>query len=216
MRTTFVLELLTIAMMLSLAGLQARAGLFGAVVLFTNVLVASFLAFNFWEPLARGLGALSPRIDPYADAIWLTALFALILVLLRLLTSYVAPRALTLPARVQHVGGAVVGLCTGYLVAGVVICVLQTLPLPQRFLGYDAEAGSAIGAPERTWLALVHRASGVVFDAAGDEERWFDADGSFSARYARYRRTRDGNSGPLANHGEFAPVVSTRVPGEVP
>jgi hypothetical protein len=210
-----VVELLTLIVMLALAVWCARGGLFSGVVLLCNVLAAGFLAFNFWEPLARGLGALSPKLDQYADALWLTALFALLLTLLRLLTAYVAPREPSLPTRVQNIGGAFVGLVTGYLIAGVMICVLQTLPLPTRILGHDAEAGSALGAPERTWLALVHRASGVVFDEPMDE-RWFDADGSFAARYTRYRRIRPGESGPLANQGEFAPVVSTRAPVEVP
>lgn len=214
MRVLDVLELLTIALMLFLAGLQARGGLFGALLLLFNVLVAGFLAFNFWEPLARSLGAHWPRLDQYADALWLTALFALFLILLRLLTTYLAPRQLALPGRLQQLGGAAAGLCTGFLVAGIVICVLQTLPLPERFLGYDPQAGSALGAPERTWLALVHRASGVVLDGPGDRERWFDADGSFAARYARYRRVREGNTQPRVNEGEFAPVIGTRAPGD--
>ena len=181
MRAESLFELLTIALMLFVAGLQARGGLFGALMLCFNVLIAGILAFNFWEPLARGLGTHAPRLDAYADALWLTALFTLFLILLRLLTTHLAPRQLALPRRLQQLGGAAVGMFTGYLVAGLIICVLQTLPLPERILGYNPETGSAIGAPERTWLAIVHRATGVVLDEPGDDERWFDADGTVVA-----------------------------------
>jgi colicin V production protein len=214
MRGVTVLELLTITLMLFLAALQSRAGLFSGLVHLGNTVLAGFMAFNFWEPLARSLGATSPRCDQYADAIWLTALFVLFHILLRLLTSYLAPRRVALPPRVQQIGGAVVGSITGYVLAGVIICVLQTLPLPERFLGHDAEAGSALGAPERVWLGIVHRASGVVFDEPGDDERWFDADGSFAARYTRYRRIRAGSTAPLVNHGEFPSTLGTHPPDE--
>jgi Colicin V production protein len=207
-----MLELLTIVLMLLLAALQTRAGLFAALVLFCNVIVAGVLAFNFWEPLARMLGQHSPRLDQYADALWLTALVALFLIMLRWLTSYLAPRRLTLPPRFDRLGGALVGCCTGYLFAGLVSCLLQTLPLPERFLGYDPQKGSALGAPERVWLSLVHRTSGVVCDQP--DERWFDADGSFAARYARYRRIREGSTSPLVNQGEFPTVLGSRPPTE--
>jgi hypothetical protein len=207
-----ILELLTILVMLGLASLQWRAGLFQALLLFLNVFLAGLLAFNFWEPLARSLSTHSPRLDPYADALWLSILFAVFLILFRLATLYLAPNAVAFPRRVQQVGGAFFGLLTGYLAAGLCLCVLQTLPLPERFLGYDPAAGMGLGSPERIWLALMRRASGEVFDGAGDRERWFDVDASFIPRYARYRRIREGRLEPFTNQGEFPAVLSTKPP----
>jgi hypothetical protein len=87
---------------------------------------------------------------------------------------------------------------------------LQTLPLPKRFLGYDATRGAGLGRPDRVWLAIVHRTTGRVLDRI--DEAWFDADGSFAERYTRYRRTDGSLDCARPNQGEFEPVLSTQKP----
>ena len=52
---------------------------------------------------------------------------------------------------------------------------------------------------------MMHRASGVVFDRSDGE--WFDADGSYIDRYARYRRLSEGAAEPKKNSGEFPPIL---------
>lgn len=204
-----LLELLTLALMAGIAALQWRIGLFRAFLLLVNVLLAGFLAFNFWEPLAFGLGLVSTSLDRYADALMLILLFGLFLGGLWLLTWYLAPEDPALPPLVRRGGSVLCGLLTGYILAGLLLTVLQTLPWHARFLWYEPDAPIGLGAPDRVWLAMMHRGSGVIFDYPGGGERWFDADGSFIARYARYRRHGAG-SGLDRNRGEFPPVLSAR------
>jgi hypothetical protein len=198
--------------MLAGAALEWRQGLFRAALQFVNVLLCGLLTFNFWEPLAHSLGSLSPSMDPYADALWLATLFVLFFVVLRLATLLLAPTVVAFPPLVQRLGACVFGALTGYLLAGFLICMLQTLPLPERFFGYDPGTGMGMHGPDRVWLALTHRASGVVFDRPGDDERWFDADASFVHRHARYRRFREGRSEPFRNQGEYPERLDTHLP----
>lgn len=205
-----VLETLTVCVMLAVAAFQVREGLFRAWLLFLNVSFAGLLTFDWFEPLARAVGSLGPTWDDYADAVSIAVLFCVLLLALRWVTAYLSPSEPALPPLVRRVGGFLLGLASGYLLAGILLCTVQTLPLPERFLGYDPEIGIGLGSPDRVWLATVHRASGRIFDRPRGQTRWFDADGSFILRYARYRRL-PADGVPRRNRGEF-PLVLEVVP----
>jgi len=202
-----ILEILTVLILLAAAGVSAWRGLFRAARFFFLILAAGFLAFNFWEPVAGGLDRLADGA-PAADALSLSFLFVVFLLGLWLAARRIVPGDMSFPPWTKRLGGAAFGLGTGYLLAAILICILQTLPVGQRFLGYDPEKGIGLGSPDRVWLALVHRTSGQVLDRM--DEDWFDADGSFILRYQRYRRLADGRSEPETNRGEFPEVLSTK------
>jgi hypothetical protein len=89
----------------------------------------------------------------------------------------------------QRGGAAFFGLVAGYLLAGVLICALDTLPFPPPFPGFQGKVDSSrlrrVLPPDRVWLAMMHRASAGPFTRGGPP---FDADGSFEFRYQRLRR----------------------------
>jgi hypothetical protein len=206
-------EIVTLCLLVLGTVLGYRVGVVAGTALMINVLIAGFLAFNFFEPLARFIGFLAPRLDEYADSLSIVVLASGVTVGLLLATRRLCQSRLSLPPLVQKLGGGAAGLLAGYLAAGILICTLQTLPVGRNLLGYDPDQPLGLGAPDRAWLALVHRASGVVFDYHGDGTRWFDADGSFIERYARYRR-RDPEVGASARHrGEFTTPLPTQ-PGD--
>jgi len=203
-----ILILLVLAIILTVALFHTREGLFGAAVVFLNVVIAGFATFCLFEPLASWLGGLAPAMDAYADAVCMTLTFLLCLLLLRFATGLLVPSDLEFPEWPRRIGGGLFGLVTGYVVSGLFLCLLQTLPLPQQFLGYNAKGGMGLGSPDRVWLATVHRASGQILHQA--ERKWFDADGSFIPRYARYRRMALDQTVPRRNRGELPVAVPTR------
>ena len=101
----------------------------------------------------------------------------------------------------QHFGGAAVGAVTGYLVAGFLICMVETLPLDQNFLDFEPRTAGesslrSVFPPDRVWLALMNQASKAGFRWKEDRDDpeggpAFDRDGTFELRYARYRRTTE-------------------------
>jgi hypothetical protein len=209
-----VLGLLTILMMGGVAYAFWREGPLTAFVMCVNVLLAGVLAFNFWEPIAD-------QLDPAfadnfmkgtEDAIALMLIFLPSLMLLRLVTNSIARSHPEYPPALYRGGAVAFGLVTGYLLAGFLVCVLQTLPLPRDFMGFEPyRPGESAGLrkalpPDLVWLAMMHRLSGAGL--SGGDER-FDRNANFELRYARYRRfTIDDKTNQevrLPYHGELEP-----------
>jgi hypothetical protein len=215
----------TIFIMLAVAYAQFREGLFTALTMCLNVLIAGLVAFNFWEPLANLLDPLFQAnfLAGYEDAIVLVFLFTLTLGLLRLITNNFANTVIDYPQLAQQGGAAVAGLLTGYLVCGFMVCVLQTLPWHKNFMGFDyrysegEDAFRRLFPPDRVWLAMMRRAGAYPLankedpqgkaDANKDSYHYdlhttFDKYGTFELRYERYRRYDD-SSNPLKYNGEL-------------
>jgi hypothetical protein len=202
------LEFFTVVWLAGMAVVCRRMGLIRAVALLFNVILAGLLAFNFWEPLATALGRTWPGVDPYADALCLVILIALTFAMLKLLTERVLPRVVQFPRIVQTGGSILIAMIAGHILAGMILCVAQTLPLPRQLLGRPLDRDASPLRPDLVWLGIVHRATGQILDRL--DERWFDGDGSFVHRYARYRRSDSGQSATGRNLGEFSLPLSTR------
>jgi hypothetical protein len=206
-----MLVFLTILVMLLVAYAYLVEGLFTASLMFVNTFLAALLAFNFYEPLADQLESLD-ALGGYEDAICLISIFSLVLILLRTITNYFADTLMDFPEIVQRAGGAIFGLLTGYLICGFLLCVLETLPWDENFMGYEGKADPAADAirryfpPDRVMMALMHRAGASTFDNR-DDHLYNRAGGTFELRYARFRRysERDKRTTPRPYSGEFDP-----------
>ncbi|MFL5241115.1 MAG: CvpA family protein [Gemmataceae bacterium] len=193
-----MLAFLTVAIMGITGFVYFREGLLTAFAMFCNVFLSGLLAFCFWEPLADVLDPLLAKnaLHGYEDFLALFLLFSVPLLIFRWLTNVLAPHAVEFYTGLQEGGGAFFGLAMGYLLSGFLVCMLQTLPWHQEFMGFNAEySPSQTGAalrrvlpPDRVWLGLMNRASLVIFSTAG---KGFDNHGSFELRYSRYRRYND-------------------------
>jgi hypothetical protein len=206
------LGLLTLVLIVAVAYAYVGEDLPTAFTMFVNVLLAGLVAFNYFEPLAAGVEAQvdGTPLQGYEDAIFLVGLFCLTLGPLRWAVNNLSPSLIEFPPLLQRGGALLFGALTGYLLAGFLLCVFQTLPLPERFMGFQADAAPSglrrILPPDRVWLALMHRAGAYAFSNSGglSEVETFDKDGSFEARYALFRRINaEGNR--LKYRGEYEP-----------
>jgi hypothetical protein len=194
----------TLLVMAAVAYFHAREGLFTAVLMLVNVLVSGLLAFNFWEPMASVFG--SGALKPYADVFCLVLLFCASLIVLRVITNNLNDEQIEFPPAPQALGGAAVGLLTGYLLSGFLICALETIPWGQHFLDFEPRSDSesalrAVMPPDRVWLAMMHRASTHSLSRSrdlsqaprgtDDEYHTFDPNGAFEINYLRLRRVPD-------------------------
>jgi hypothetical protein len=198
-----MLILFTAAVMLIVAYCYVREGALTAVCMTVNVFLAGLLTFNFYEPLAGELEGMltSTFLAGYEDAISLFALFALALGGLRVITMNLANTEVDLPALAQQITAGAFGLLSGYLLAGFLVCMLQTLPWSEKFLGFDHQIDSSgpgirrVLPPDRVWLALMSRASVGPFARPSVDQpngpESFDREGSWELRYARLRRLKE-------------------------
>ncbi len=208
-----LLVVLTFAIALAVAYAHLREGLMTGFTMTVNVLIAGVVTFSFWEPIADQLEPLfkDSFLAGTEDAICMVFLFALSLGLLRVATNSLAPKEPEFPATVQRVGGAFFGLISGYLVAGFLVCLLQTLPWAEDFMGFEYRVGPERPAkaalprpfpPDRVWLSLMQSLSTHAF--ATDDEP-FDKGGTYELRYGRYRRDQKVDKGGATQYQPPAP-----------
>jgi hypothetical protein len=194
------LNVLSVAVVLITVYAFWREGVLTAFTMMCNVVLAGLVAFNFWEPIARELGSVfaDTFLAGLEDCLCLTLLFALTLGMLRLTTNTLAMSQPEYHPVLQQGGAVLCGLITGYLVSGFLVCAIQTLPLPERFMSFDAKVQTDASGQkpksrwmpaDRVWLALMQRASLVPLSQADGEP--FDKDGDFELRYQQNRRYPD-------------------------
>jgi hypothetical protein len=204
-----LLGFLTVVMMAALGYAFMAEGMFTAFVMCCNVLASGLVTFAFWEPLADLLGSSvqSTALAGYEDFVVMSALFCLTLAVLRTITNNLASTRIEFHEVLQVAGGIFFGMITGYLTAGFLVCLLQTIPWYDDFMSFRARfdrvndsALRRLLPPDRVWLGLMQRAAEVAF-ASGDESS-FDPNGTFEMRYARYRRY-PAERAPLPYYSEF-------------
>ena len=162
-----MLAFLTLLMVLALGYAYFVEGIFTGFLMCCNVFISGLVAFDFWEPIADQLepSFRGTFLQGYEDALALVLLFTVTLGALRVLTNNLSNSRIEFDERAQGIGGAILGIMTGYLTAGFLSCVLQTMPFRTTFLGFDGrydpqQSGlHRILPPDRAWLALMHYAA---------------------------------------------------------
>jgi hypothetical protein len=210
-----MLLIFTLIVVVIVAISQYRNGIFTSATMLLQVLIAGLVTFGLWEPVADELDS-AGMLAGYEDCLVLTGLFALALLGLRLVTNTINKDVIDFHPRAQQIGGPAIGVLTGYLLSGFLVCVFQTLPLEETFLGFaprrpDESPTRRYLPADRVWLALMRHAGAYPLawteeDAAADAafDRWatFDRQGTFEMRYLRNRRHTE-TRGPLPYIGEF-------------
>lgn len=202
-----------------------KEGLFTALTMLLNVLLAGFVAFNFFEPIADALETplRGSFLGGLEDFLVLAFLFCVALGLLRLATNTLAHKQIEYPPIAQQFGGAAVGLFVGYLVSGFLIIAYTTIPWHETFLGFEPRGENEPGLrrvfpPDRVWLALMRHAGAVPLanrplrpndPSAYNRHATFDQAGTFELRYLRYRRYGD-NRPPVPYGGELDPHLQRK------
>ena len=179
---------LVVILVITCAAVLMAEGVFSAAVIFFCTVLGGLVAFNWYEPLATLIETNIPAIEGYGDIIAIVTIFSATVTVLRLASEQLAPEMVEFPDLIHRGGGLVIGVATGWVLSGILICCLQTLPWSQDFWGYnyrDLEKGNGFNA-DRAWLAYVHRASGLVFDRG--QPTWFDPRASFAILYHDHRR----------------------------
>jgi hypothetical protein len=207
----------------------AGEGVWGAALVFFSVLIAGFLAMNFFEPVA-GLLSGGGSWDYYWDFVALVGIFAAAVTACRLFTDYLMPVYVEVLPLMYDIGRWLLGAATGYVVMAFFSTALHTAPLPREFAGFAPEKKLLFGlGPDRQWLAMTQYVSeniftsGRVFD--GEQyptvlEKWQTAAAdidrenamatwsSFPMRYAARREEfiRTGGAPPSGPVEPAAPV----------
>src|SRR4051794_31062539 len=87
----WAVDLILTVVILGVTYALSSEGLWGAALMFFNIVFAGLIAFNFYEPLAALLASNVEFISGFADTLCLMGLFIVALVMLRMTTETLAP-----------------------------------------------------------------------------------------------------------------------------
>ena len=142
-----MIQLFCVFIILAVAYAMHHEGLFTAVTMLVNVLLAGFLTFEFGNRLPTCSMVFSAAAPWQASKIaWPWSFFSLSLGILRLATNSLAFNEVEFEPNLNRFGSIVVGGYTGYFVTGLLVVCFQTLPWNERFLGFSPAQG------RRGWL----------------------------------------------------------------
>src|SRR5438034_7178515 len=120
-----ILGILIIAIVGGVAYFHYAQGFFSATFSALCAVLAAVLAVSYHEPVITTL--LQGKAADYATAMTLCGLFALIYIVLRVITDKAVPGNIRLPVPIDRVGGAAMGLVAGIFTAGIVALAAQSL-----------------------------------------------------------------------------------------
>jgi hypothetical protein len=159
-----VINLIIAGLILGLTYVLTSEGLWGAALMFFNILFAGMIAFNFYEPLAAMLDRTGIRWG-FSDTLCMLGLFCVALLLLRMTTETIAPAMVRFPTAVYHVGRLIFGLGGAIVTMAIVILAFHAAPVHKKILGaidWKSYPPFGLGLDHR-WLGFFQFESGDVF-----------------------------------------------------
>jgi hypothetical protein len=149
-------------------------GLWGAALMFFNVLFASLITFNFYEPLAgliiEQAGADS-TVASFADSVTMMLLFAVSLLLLRLATESISPSMVRFPTPLYHLGRVIFAIGGALIMVAMLLLGYEASPVQKTIMGtWDYKYPPKIMGGERfdkDYLAFFQYTTGYTFPRNG-------------------------------------------------
>jgi uncharacterized membrane protein required for colicin V production len=115
-----IMDLIICFLILGLTYALTSEGLWGAALMFFNVLFSAMIAFNFYEPVANLIDSTGIPWG-FSDTLSMLGLFCLSVVLLRMTTETIAPAMVRFPLPIYHLGRLVFGLGGAVVTIAIVI-----------------------------------------------------------------------------------------------
>jgi hypothetical protein len=129
--------MVSVVMLAIMAGCAAFLFLKGTLVqgitMIFNAVIAGFVAFGFFEILARLLVKYSPGIAVWAPLICFALLFILTFAVLQAVAVQLAKEKADLGKLPEQIGRIVCGLVLGYLITGHALVAAAMAPLPNQY-----------------------------------------------------------------------------------
>lgn len=169
-------------------------GLWGAAIMFVNVMLSAMIATNFYEPLSTWLDKQDKSYTYLVDFVAVWAIFCLTLVILRVITDKLSRYRVRFKKPVDIGGGVFFAAWIGWIMVQFTLFTMHVSPLARNFFGGDfqpdADSKMFMGtAPDRNWMALMHKMGKEGSLGTGEA---FDPQGDFVLRYGFRREAFEG------------------------
>ncbi len=202
----FVIDLVMAFLILLLTYALSSEGLWGAALMFFNVVFGGLIAFNFYEPLAKLIDSTGIGWG-FSDTLSLLSIFCVSVVLLRMTTETLAPAMVRFPVPVYHAGRVFFALATSLVTMAILVLAFHTAPVHKKIFGaidYKYKPPFGMGL-DHQWLGFFQYTTGMIFARYGSGTR--DPYGEYG-RSGNQRvpvRVFDPRATWLLNHQEARP-----------
>lgn len=180
----FILDALLLIILLAVTVLIAREGLWGAALVFFDVLFAGILAFGTFE----AIGGWMERqfwLAGFPRFIALVGVFVGSLSLLRFATDKLAPRRVKFQEAIEQGLKWLFALATGFIATGIVACMLQVAPVNKEIFRNDFRRTMFGVRPDAIWITVVRWSTLYAFP--WDPEHAFPDADTFWREYYEFR-----------------------------
>jgi hypothetical protein len=147
-------------------------GLWGAALMFFNVVFGGLIAFNFYEPMARLIDSTGIGWG-FSDTLSMLSIFCLSVLLLRMATETLGPAMVRFPVPIYHAGRLLFALGTTLVTMAILILAFHTAPVHKQILGaidYKYKPPFGMGL-DHHWLGFFQHTSGGIFARYGVGKR---------------------------------------------
>jgi hypothetical protein len=163
-----VIDLIIGFLILLMTYALAGEGLWGAALMFFNVLFGGLIAFNFYEPLAQLIDSTGIGWG-FSDTLSLLGLFCVAVLLLRMTTESLAPAMVRFPTPIYHAGRWFFALATSLVAFSILLLSLHVAPVHKKIFGvidYKYKPPFGLGL-DHQWLGFFQYTTGAIFAQYG-------------------------------------------------
>ena len=201
-----VIDLVMAFLFLLLTYALSSEGLWGAALMFFNVVFGGLIAFNFYEPLAKLIDSTGIGWG-FSDTLSLLSIFCVSVMLLRMTTETLAPAMVRFPVPIYQAGRLFFALATSLVTMAILVLAFHTAPVHKKIFGaidYKYKPPFGMGL-DHQWLGFFQFTTGGIFARYGSGTR--DPYGEYG-RSGNQRvpvRVFDPRATWLLNHQEARP-----------
>lgn len=158
----WIFDVILCALVLLMTYVVSSEGLWGAALMFFNVVFAGIIAMNFYEPLA-GLVDKAGINWGMTDVLCFLVLFCVALLIMRLTTESIAPGMVRFPTPIYHAGRFMFAAATSVVTFGILIVAFEMAPIHKKAFGtVDYKAAPPFGLGfDHGWLGFFQYTTGL-------------------------------------------------------
>jgi len=167
-----IIDLIIVGLVAGVTYALTSEGLWGAALMFFNVLFGGMIAFNFYEPLARLIDSTGLNWG-FSDTLCMLGLFIVSVLLLRMTTETIAPAMVRFPIAIYHLGRFVFGVAGALVTVAIILLAFHAAPVHKRIfttVKYDSKPPFSMGL-DHQWLGFFQYQTGAVFTTLGAGQR---------------------------------------------
>lgn len=197
-----IVNLVLLLVFITVTLLLAREGLWSAMLMFLNVLVAATVATAWFGVLTVSLEKLVPSYTFLLDFLSMWGIFSIVLLALREITDRVSRTKVKFLRQIELCGAPIVALLSGWVMVAFTATSLHTAAVPRWLVQETPQARMFFGlSPDRKWLSWMRNSSldGPFAWPGNNERAIFDKDADFILRYADRRFKLEGEEALRVN-----------------